>query len=96
VPQAIYAVLQRFDLNKKTGNREWLFSSTTGGYVYTKSKGMTTPFGIPLNFERYNDHAIKIQPRVPLAPGEYGFSVEPTTRDPYAADQPHFRCFGID
>jgi hypothetical protein len=93
---AIFAMLHRFDLNKKTGNREWLFSSTTGGYVYFKNKAMTSTFGIPLNFERYNDHAIKIQPRIPLTPGEYGFLVQPVTHDPYASTQTYFRCFGID
>lgn len=91
---ARYAMLQRFDLNKKTGSREWLFSSTTGGYVYFKHKGMSA--AIPLNFERYSDHAIKIQPRVPLTPGEYGFLVQPVTPDPYAPAQVYFRCFGID
>ncbi len=91
---ARYAMLQRFDLNKKTGSREWLFSSTTGGYVYFKHKGLSP--AIPLNFERYSDHAIKIQPRVPLAPGEYGFLVQPVTPDAYAPAQVYFRCFGID
>jgi hypothetical protein len=91
---ARYAMLQKLDLNKKTGNREWLFSSTTGGYVYFKHKGLSAT--IPLNFERYSDHAIKIQPRVPLALGEYGFLVQSVTPDPYARSQSYFRCFGID
>lgn len=93
-PYAKYAMLQTFELNKKSGNREWLFASTTGGYVYFKSHGMSA--AIPLNFERYSDHAIKIQPRTPLAPGEYGFLVQPVTPDPYARAQTYFRCFGID
>lgn len=89
-----YAILQKLDLNKKTGNREWLFASTAGGYVYFKNKGMSGT--IPLNFERYSDHAIKIQPRALLPPGEYGFLVQPVTPDRYARSQSYFRCFGID
>jgi hypothetical protein len=93
-PYVKYAIVQKFDLNKKTGNREWLFSSTTGGYVYFKHKGMSAT--IPLNFERYSDHAIKVQPRLPLEPGEYGFLAQPVTPDPYARAQVYYRCFGID
>jgi hypothetical protein len=96
VENVIYAVLQKFEVNKRAGTREWLFASTTGGYVYTKSKGATSPLGIPLDFTRYDDHSIKIQPRAALASGEYGFSVQPTKRDPYAGDQVYYRSFGVD
>ncbi len=96
-PAMQFATLYKLDVNKKADTREVLFSETTGYAVFTKSKGMGDFRGIPLNFSRYDAQSVKIEPRAPLAPGEYAFVAIATATDPYAAqNQSHYYCFGID
>ena len=96
-PAMQFATLYKLDVNKKADTREVLFAETTGYAVFTKSKGMGDFRGIPLNFSRYDAQSVKIEPRSPLAPGEYAFVALAAATDPYAAqNQSHYYCFGID
>lgn len=96
-PSVFYTVLTGLDINRKAGTRESLFLAAKGFLGINKiSKASAGPLGIPLNFSRYDDHAVRIQPRSPLARGEYAFMAV-GGRDPYAAqNQLLFYCFGID
>jgi hypothetical protein len=91
---SVYATLVKLEANKKDGTRE-LLSSSFAGYAGI-GKTRTADGVIPLNFSRFSDHAIRIEPRATLAPGEYGF-LAVVARDPYAtANQILYYCFGID
>lgn len=94
---SLFAVLTKLDVNKKAGTRESLFLSVNGFYGIVKTRTSSSgPQGIPLNFARYDDHAVRIQPRSPLSPGEYAFMAL-VSRDPYSPqNQQLFFCFGID
>jgi hypothetical protein len=97
VQGAIYATVVKLDVNKKAGTREVLAFSYAGGYgigkTHTQAGGV-----IPLNFSRFNDHAIRIEPRSTLPPGEYAFSALPSAAaDPYTdANKIWYYCFGIE
>jgi hypothetical protein len=96
-PAAQFATLYRLDVNKKADTREILFADTTSYGVFAKSKTMGDSRGIPLNFSRYDAQAVKVEPRSPLAPGEYAFMALTSPTDPYAAqNQSHYYCFGVD
>jgi hypothetical protein len=92
------ATLYKLEVNKKADMRDVPFVETTGfAPVYSKSKGMTDFRGIPLNFSRYDDHSVRIEPRSPLMPGEYAFAAVTVATDPYAAqNQTLYYCFGVD
>jgi len=96
-PAMQFATLYRLDVNKKSDAREVLFADTTSYGVFAKSKTMGDPRGIPLNFSRYDAQTVKVEPRSPLAPGEYAFMALTSPTDPYAAqNQSHYYCFGVD
>jgi|GEM_PF-3068606 len=91
------ATLYALEVGKKAGVRDVLFAETTafGPIPYFKNKA-TDSRGIPLNFSKYDDHSIMIQPRSPLIPGEYAF-VAVVTPDRYVPqNQSYYYCFGVD
>ena len=92
----IYASVFKLDVNNKAGTRELLSFSSAGAYLINKTR--TGGPVIPLNFSRFGDYAIRIEPRSALAPGEYAFSAgQATTTDPYAPQQNVlYYCFEID
>ena len=98
VPSVQFANLHKLEVNKKADTRDVLFSETTGfAPVYTKNNGMADSRGIPLNFSRFDDHSVRIEPRSPLSPGEYAFLAVTTPTDPYAAqNQTFYYCFGVE
>lgn len=96
-PSGIYATIVRLEVNKKAGTRELLAFSFAGYAGIGKARTQTADSVIPLDFSRFDDHAIRIQPRSVLPPGEYAFSAQARTVDPYA--NPNvlwYYCFGID
>jgi hypothetical protein len=89
-----WATLYKLEVDKQ--NREVPQLNMTGYSIIGKTK-MQDPRGIPLNFSRYDDHTVKIEPRVRLAAGEYAFFSNMGKTDPYAPlNQSSYYCFGID
>jgi hypothetical protein len=97
VQGAIYATVIKLDVNKKAGTREVLAFSYAGGYGIGKTRTQSGGV-IPLNFSRFNDYAIRIEPRSALPAGEYAFSaLLVAAADPYTdANKIWYYCFGID
>ena len=93
LPPVQYATLYKLDV--KGGKREVVSVDVTNYGIYQKARGQDDARGIPLNFARHDTHAVRIEPRSPLPPGEYGFfTVDP---DPYRpTNQFRYYCFGID
>ena len=94
LPPIAYARLDKLDV--KGGKRVWIFQDITsyGGFGGKANNNGVQSAGIPLNFARYDEHAIKIDPRSPLPPGEYAFVVN--AHDPYQTLLYKFFSFGVD
>jgi len=68
----------------KKGNREFVTSSTAMYVVPIMKHGDPSP-QVLVNSSRYDEHAIKLVPKVPLLAGEYAFNVwqeAPSTENP--------------
>lgn len=98
VQGAIYATVVKLDVNKKAGTREVLAFSYAGGFGIGKTRTQQSGGVIPLNFSRFNDYAIRIEPRSALPAGEYAFSaLLVAAADPYTdANKIWYYCFGVD
>jgi hypothetical protein len=94
-PSLQWAMLYKLDLNKK--NREVPLVDSTGFGPISKTKAQDFR-GIPLNFSRYDDHTVRIEPRSLLPAGEYAFLATSVTQtDAYGPqNQLYYYCFGID
>jgi hypothetical protein len=95
-PTTPLAYLYKLEVDSKAATRQVVSYESTNYVVYGKSK-MSDFRGIPLNVGRYDAQTVKIEPRSPLAPGEYAFQALVGATDPYAAqNQGYYYCFGVD
>jgi len=87
-------VVQLHKLNVNKGTREWVISDTKS-YVVTARSTIDVK-GVPVNVSQYGSapDSIQVEPRSPLASGEYAFVTVET--DAYQGTSYRFYCFGVD